>query len=122
MIIEFHREETQGLEEYIKEHGRHFTLWLATHVSRLMLEHSDCQAISLSELPSNIPEGCVGDMIFLSNMALSDFFPSLLNREQCVKYALCVINDPDGYEGMPFMRWIVDNENRENKIDLRKFV
>ena len=38
----------------------------------------------------------------------ADFYPELLNEHQCIKYAVAVANDKDGYTGIQFCRWVAD--------------
>lgn len=44
-----------------------------------------------------------------ANMAYADFYPAVLDTvDKCITYAKLVASDPDGYEGMEFMRWTSD--------------
>ncbi len=56
-----------------------------------------------------------------SNMAYADFYPQLLTEHQCVKYAIAVANDEDGYEGIQFCKWIADVMAKKENIDWEKF-
>lgn len=50
-----------------------------------------------------------GDIAYTANMAYADFYPAVLDTvDKCVTYAKLVASDPDGYEGMEFMRWTSD--------------
>lgn len=50
-----------------------------------------------------------GDMAYTANMAYADFYPTVLDTvDKCITYAKLVASDPDGYEGMEFMRWTSD--------------
>ncbi len=41
-------------------------------------------------------------------MAFADFYPSVIPAvDTCIEYAKAVAKDPDGYEGMEFLRWLV---------------
>lgn len=49
------------------------------------------------------------DITYTANMAYADFYPEILHDEEsCIKYALAVANDVDGYEGIQFRRWLAD--------------
>lgn len=69
-----------------------------------------------------IPKGTtIGDFLYLANMAYADFYPAVVKTEEdCIKYALAVANDPDGYEGMPFCRWTADLIGTGRQIDWEK--
>nr|DAF36332.1 MAG TPA: hypothetical protein [Bacteriophage sp.]DAN23562.1 MAG TPA_asm: hypothetical protein [Bacteriophage sp.] len=54
-------------------------------------------------------------------MAYADFYPELLNEHQCVKYAVAVANDKDGYTGIQFCRWMADVAGKKEHIDWDKF-
>lgn len=49
------------------------------------------------------------DVTYTANMAYADFYPHILQYEEsCIKYAIAVANDVDGYEGIQFRRWLAD--------------
>lgn len=54
-------------------------------------------------------------------MAYADFYPELLNEHQCIRYAVAVANDKDGYTGIQFCRWMADVEGKKESIDWDKF-
>ena len=54
-------------------------------------------------------DGRDNDLAYTANMAYADFYPTVLDTaDKCVTYAKLVASDPDGYEGMEFMRWTSD--------------
>ena len=49
------------------------------------------------------------DALYVANMAKADFYGSSLPDEmRLLKFVDDYINDPDGYEGMPFVRFYAD--------------
>lgn len=49
------------------------------------------------------------------------FYPELLNEHQCIKYAVAVANDKDGYTGIQFCRWMADVVGKKENVDWNKF-
>lgn len=119
-------------EEYIKHHGHHFTEKLAEHVSKEMKnmngsKHSwTCEQVKQELQLRNIHSygHCsLGDITYLANMAYADFFPNVLETEQmCIKYAIAVSQDIDGYDGIAFCRWKADVKNKKLDIDWEDYV
>lgn len=122
----------KGYSEYVKKHGYHFTDALAEYASKLM-KNGDKTSHSWSastvkktveslglHMPSHVT---LGDITYAANMAYADFYPDLLRDEaSCIKYALKVAADVDGYEGMIFCRWTADVIGKATSIDFEKFV
>lgn len=120
--------KASGYAEYVAKHGYHFTKQLATMASERM-KNVDGSAhrwtvdeIRLATNSMVIPKGTtLGDMLFLANMAYADFYPRVIKTEDgCVQYALAVVTDPDGYEGMPFLRWTADLIGKGATVDWEK--
>lgn len=116
----------KGYTDYISKHGYHFTNELAELASSAM-KNSDgtthrwsakqvsdaikAYGISLTNINSCTP----GDMCYLANMAYADgLYEGLPDSDKwCLKYAAKIADDIDGYEGMPFMRWLSDIIGKE---------
>lgn len=69
-----------------------------------MMNQNVCSVLNL-KIPST---STIYDVTYTVNMAYADFYPELLTEHQCVKYAMAVANDKDGYEGIQFCRWVAD--------------
>lgn len=104
--------------DYVHTNGYHFTEKLSDMASERMqntngtLHHWHCSDI-VRELKNMGIEDCghctIGDITYLANMAYADFYPEVLTDEHtCIKYAVAVAHDIDGYEGIAFSRWIAD--------------
>lgn len=76
-----------------------------------------CDVLNL-EIPDT---STIEDVTYTANMAYADFYPELLNEHQCVKYAVAVANDKDGYTGIQFCRWMADIVGKKEHIDWDKF-
>lgn len=49
------------------------------------------------------------DYVFVANMGKADYYgDSIPNEQYLAKYIRNVIDDPDGYDGLPFYRWYAD--------------
>lgn len=117
---------------YIKNHGYHFTNKLAEYVSKKMInvdksQHSwTAQEVKTAIKNANfkIPSGITdGDVTYLANMYYADLYPNpLQSEEDCIKAAYKIANDPDGYEGMIFCRWIADAIGKSVDINWKDFV
>jgi hypothetical protein len=125
---------SKGYLDYIKKHGFHFTNSLVTEASKNM-QNSDGTShrwapesfeatLNMYGLKAaNINNCTIADMCYLANMAYADgFYEGLPDAEKwCLKYAIKVADDIDGYEGMPFMRWLSDTIGKNIKIDWTKY-
>lgn len=64
-----------------------------------------------------------GDMAYTANMAYADFYPAVLDTvDKCITYAKLVASDPDGYEGMEFMRWTSDAIGKSLTLNWEDFI
>ena len=117
-----------GYAAYVAKHGYHFTKQLAIMASEQMRNvdgTSHRWTVDEIRLATNneiIPKGTtIGDILYLANMAYSDFYPKVIKTEEaCIQYAVAVASDPDGYEGMAFCRWTADLIGKGATIDWEK--
>lgn len=119
-------------EQYLEKYGKHFTIKLADFASEQMVnsdgtsKHWDVTDIKqiIDELGYIIPlSSTIGDIIYTANMAYADFYPLLLkDAKSCVRYAMEVAGDKDGYEGIQFCRWMADVKNKNLEIDWNFFI
>lgn len=119
-------------EQYLEKYGKHFTIKLADFASKQMVnsdgtnKHQDVTDIKqiIDELGYIIPlSSTIGDIIYTANMAYADFYPLLLkDAKSCVRYAMEVAGDKDGYEGIQFCRWMADVKNKNLEIDWNSFI
>lgn len=119
--------------DYVHKHGYHFTDKLSEIASERMqnangtLHRWNCSDVfrELENMQIHDYGSCtLGDITYLANMAYADFFPEVLTDEHsCIKYAVAVAHDIDGYDGIVFSRWIADLiGNQTTDISWEKYV
>lgn len=112
--------------DYVKEHKNHFNDKLCKYACSKM-KNSDgtnhywspeqIQAeLDAHNLKFNSGSN-IYDVTYTANMAYADFYPSLLDETKCIKYAIAVANDIDGYDGIQFSRWLADVACTNPNID-----
>ena len=107
-----------GYREYKRKNGCHFNRQLCEIAVSLMKGEGDKEITPLSkqEVEKLLEEqkikieGLKGyDHVFVANMGLADYLgESVPDMEHLAKYVKNVIDDPDGYEGIAFCRWVAD--------------
>ncbi|UKK52142.1 hypothetical protein L6472_06060 [Prevotella sp. E13-17] len=108
----------EGYREYKRKHGRHFSEGLADFaVGRMKGEDGneitpmtkeDVDKLLL-EFGVEVKHAKEHDTVFVANMGLADYLgESVPDLEHLAKYIKNVIDDPDGYEGIAFARWLMD--------------
>lgn len=115
--------QSDGFKHYIHKYGYHFTPELAMMASDLMtnangINHKWTTDQIKTQLEihgwNDLGSNTIGDVTYLANMAYADFYPDVIKTElDCIKYAMAVIKDPDGYDGMAMQRWIADIIGKE---------
>lgn len=64
----------------------------------------------------------MGDLAYLANMYYADLYPESIQTENgCIKAAILIANDQDGYEGQAFCRWVADIMAKGKSIDWEKY-
>lgn len=121
-------------EEYMERHGHHFSDSLAEHaVSVIENRDGSRHKWSVSQvheamkdmgiLPTSGHKVTDGDLAYAANMAYADFYPNLLASETaCLNFAKALAEDPDGYEGMIFDRWLTDVCNKRISINWKSHI
>ena len=109
----------EAMENYLEFNGWHFNKKMCQWaVSRMYKdENGKKEAIqpytmdSLKALQekSNINFELTYDAVYIANMCKADFLGSSVPNETLLaKYVKDVIEDPDGYDGLPFTRFYAD--------------
>lgn len=127
--------ESEAFKAYVEKHGYHFTDKLAAFaISGMTNADGSSHKWSVKQVMAVITSNfasfdnknkCTnGDLAYTANMAYADFFPDVVkSKADCVKYATKVASDPDGYEGIVFMRWLTDLIGKEiTSIDFNEYV
>lgn len=123
-----------GYAKYVEKHGLHFTNELAEMAICKMENISDdghgkwsikqVEAVVKTHNPAMHFTHCVtmGDLAYLANMYYADLYPESIQTENgCIKAAILIANDPDGYEGQAFCRWVADIMAKGKSIDWEKY-
>lgn len=117
-------------KNYVAKNGLHFTRALQEYASKKMVNSNNSVHTWSAESVQNVCDilglkipnaSTIDDVTYTANMAYADFYPELLNEHQCIKYAIAVANDKDGYEGIQLCRWIADIMGKDEKVDWSKF-
>lgn len=117
-------------QQSIIKMGYHFTDKLADYASKKMVNTSgSAHSWTTEQLRSVLGpftpthNETSGDMAYTANMAYADFYPAVLDTvDKCVTYAKLVASDPDGYEGMEFMRWTSDATGKSLTLNWEDFI
>lgn len=108
----------EGYREYKRRNGCHFNRQLCEFaVARMEGEDGKpIKPLSKQEVEKMLEDAKVKvehqeeyDHVFVANMGLADYLgDSVPDMEHLAKYVKNVLDDPDGYEGIAFCRWVAD--------------
>lgn len=122
---------SRPFESYLDEHGPHFSKKLCEYAVGNM-ENSDGSKHMYSKeevkelLKRNgvtVKKASEYDCCFVANMAYADFFPEPLRNEfDIAMYVKKYIDDPDGYEGIAFSRYLADLKRTGTYIDWEEMI
>lgn len=118
--------------KYLRLYGPHFTKELCDYAISLMEdENGAITPITKQQLEDKLKAQNVTlkynklyDAVYVANMCKADY---LGNAVPDTDYNLCMyvkhtIDDPDGYNGQPFYRWLSDVEGMDIPINWSDFV
>ena len=123
---------TKFFEKYYRLYGAHFTKALCDYATSLM-EDDNGQITTytkadieqkLRQQNIKLEHNKLYDFVYVANMCKADFLVKAVPNDDyhlCL-YIKCVIDDPDGYDGQVFNRWLSDMENTDTPIDWSEFV
>lgn len=129
--------KNRGYNEYVEKHGYHFTDELATMAigrmqnadaseykhGRWSVEQTKAAFKNMNPSGKYLHKVTDGDMAYAANMYYADLYPDPITTEAgCLKAAMRIANDPDGYEGQIFTRWVGDIMKQDISIDWERFV
>ena len=109
-----------GMEEYLSFYGWHFSKkmcqWAVSRMYRMIRGQKEPIVPMTKEYVDNMlrqrnikVKDSAYDAVYLANMCRADFFGSCIRTEDDLAlFVGDVLNDPDGYEGMPFTRFYAD--------------
>lgn len=118
-------------EDYLDEHGPHFSKKLC-ELAVSCMENADGSKHRYSKeevkelLKRNgvtVKKASEYDCCFVANMAYADFFPEPLRNEfDIAMYVKKYIDDPDGYDGIAFSRYLADLKRTGTYIDWEEMI
>ena len=121
MRLDYRDTFPSGMEEYLSQYGWHFSKKMCEWASSKMYRKvpggkeyiKPYTMESLNQLAANFGKPLNNakgyDAVYLANMCKADFLTtSIRNEIDLLQYVKDVIDDPDGYEGMPFTRFYAD--------------
>lgn len=123
--------QAEDFRQYISENGYHFNCKLADYVTKHHLVNADGtqhnwtseQVKAAVKDEPNMLHHTWGDAAYLANWIYSDNVPAPYSTEAEVLSATKrYLKDPDGYEGMVFMRWLTDMIGRHQNVEWSEFL
>lgn len=124
-------EKTKSFRKYLRLYGPHFNKLLCQFaVSMMEKEDGPIKPFTKEEVEEKLKKWNVQlkynkyeDFVFVANMCKADFLgKSIVDEQHMCIYIKNVIDDPDGYTGQPFYRWLTDMERLGITIDWEEFV
>lgn len=126
---------SSGYAEYVKVNGLHFNNKLAEYaISKLKnVGPNESHKWTIAQIEKTVNslldskldfkfKTTYADLAYAANMYYSDFYPQIINPDiACVQAAIAMANDPDGYEGIIFCRWVADVMAKNKSFDWTKF-
>lgn len=122
MRLDMYDDFPSDMKAYLSQYGWHFSKAMCDFaVSRMEKEDANGKKIKvqpytkeqvdtlLKQYSVELKNKDGYDYVFVANMGKSDYLNSSVPNEQYLaKYIKDVIDDPDGYEGLPFTRYYAD--------------
>ena len=123
---------TKSYKKYQRLFGPHFTKELCKFaVSMMEDENGPITPLTKQEVESKLNQCGIQlkynklyDFVYVANMCKADFLGSAIpnDDQHLCEYIKRVIDDPDGYDGQVFNRWISDVEGMHIPVDWSEFV
>lgn len=123
---------TKSYKKYLKLYGPHFTKSLCDFaVSMMETESGQIKPITKQEVEEKLKVTGVTlkynnlyDYVYVANMCKADFLGDVIPNDDIhlCKYIKKVIDDPDGYDGQVFNRWLSDVEGMHIPVDWSEFI
>lgn len=127
----FYDEKPEAMINYLRYNGPHFSEKLATYAISLMRrDEKPIKPYSKEEVDTILKANNVKlennelyDHVFVANMAKADYLgKSIANEKYLAMYIKDVIDDEDGYDGLPFSRWYADMCKKGKPIDWNSYL
>lgn len=116
---------------YLRYNGPHFSERLCDFaVSQMMRDGKPIKPFTREEVENMLKTNGIAlknnalyDHVFVANMGKADYLgKSIANEKNLAMYVKDVIDDEDGYDGVPFNRWYADMSRKGKPIDWNEFL
>lgn len=127
----FYDEKPEAMINYLRYNGPHFTEKLCEYaVSLMRKDKKPIQMMPKAEVEGMLKANGVSlennelyDHVFVANMGRADYLgKSVPNEKYLAMYVKDVIDDEDGYDGLPFNRWLADMAKKGKPINWLEFL
>ena len=123
---------TKYYRKYQRLYGPHFTKELCDFaVSMMEDDNGAITPITKEQLEQKLKAQNIElkynkfyDAVYVANMCKADYLGNAVpdNDYNLCMYVKRTIDDPDGYDGQPFNRWMSDIEGMQVPVDWSEFV
>lgn len=123
---------TRSYKKYQKLYGPHFTKDLCNFAVSLMEDQNGpIQPFTKQEIEDKLNAFGIKleynklyDFVYVANMCKADFLGKAVpnDDQKLCQFIKAVIDDPDGYDGQVFYRWLSDVEGMHIPVDWSEFV
>lgn len=123
---------TKHYRKYQRLYGPHFTKELCSFAVSLMEDkNGHITPITKQQLEEKLKAQNITleynqlyDAVYVANMCRADYIGDAVpdNDYNLCMYVKKTIDDPDGYDGQPFNRWMSDIEGMHVPVDWSEFV
>lgn len=125
-------ETSKYYKKYIKLYGHHFTKALCDYAVSLMEDQNGpITPFKKQEIEEKLTQQGIQlqynklyDFVYVANMCRADFLGDAVPNDDnhlCM-YIKKVVDDPDGYDGQIFDRWLSDIQHMEIPVDWSEFI
>ncbi len=123
----------EGMVNYLRYNGPHFNKKLMEFAAKHMEKSANVKIIpytkqeieqKLTNTGTTLKMNQLYDHVFVANMCKADYLGSSVPSDDihlCL-YIKNVIDDPDGYDGLPFNRWYADMCRKGIVIDWEEMI
>lgn len=125
-------ETTKSFKKYQRLFGPHFTKELCNFaVSMMENENGPITPFTKQEVENKLnifgiklQYNKLYDFVYVANMCKADFLGNAVpnDDQHLCEYVKHVIDDPDGYDGQVFYRWLSDIKGMKIPVDWSEFV
>ncbi len=125
IVVVKHQDKATNKDLYVENYGYHFNKKLCEFALSEM-HHPDKpdnltweQVMSiLDKYKIKLDTSYPYDIYYVANMAYHDYYKhSIKDDEHLALFIQDYLEDEDGYEGVPFCRWLTDMQHKSVKIN-----